>query len=168
MILTCVVGVSQDQQDRDSVDILHVQHSDNLVYSSRSQLSRTDVDREKHSDEILSITEEGRVEQEVKENGERLQLKAYHINKSPAGSLKESHRSLTEQNLQNIAVGHGIAEDSSIYKKKGERDIMHINHGIVEDSSDNKKEGDRETMHINHGNETEKATFAFYSFRQRS
>lgn len=165
--ITCVVGVSPDQRDRDSVDILHVQHSGNLVYSSHSQLSRTDVDREKHSDEILSITEEGIVEQEVKENSERLQPKAYHIDKSPVGPLKESYTSLTGQTPQNIPVGHGIAEDSSVYKEKGERDIMHINHGIAEDSSVNKKKGDRDTMHINHGNETEKATFAFYSFRQR-
>lgn len=165
VIWTCVVGVSPDQHNRDTVDIL--QHSGHLVYSSHSQLSRTDVDREKHSDEILSITEEGIVEQEVKENSERLQPKAYHIDKSPVGPLKESYTSLTGQTPQNIPVGHGIAEDSSVYKEKGERDIMHINHGIAEDSSVNKKKGDRDTVHINHGNETEKATFAFYSFRQR-
>jgi len=136
-MLTCVVGVSPDQCERDSADIL--QHTGILVDSSHSQLSRTDVDREKHSDEILNITEEGRVEQEVKEKGESVLLKAYHIDKSPIGPLKESYDSLTGQDPQNI--GHGIAEDSSVFKKKRERDTIH-------------------------GNETEKAAFAFCSLRQ--
>ena len=136
-------GVSPDEHDRGSVDTL--QHTGNLVYSSHSQLSRTDVDREKHSDEIVSVTEEGRVEQEVKEKGERLQPKAYHIDQRPIDPFEESYMSLTGQNPQNILVGHEIEEDSSVYKKKRERD----------------------TMHISHGNETEKAAFAFYSFRQR-
>ena len=141
-ILTCVIGVSPDQHDRDSVDTL--QQTGNLIYSSHSQLSSTDVDREKH-DEIVSTTEEGRVEQEVMEKGERLQPKAYHIDERPVGPLKGSYMSLTGQSPQNIPVGHGIAENSSVYKKKRERD----------------------TMHISHGNETEKVAFAFYSFRQR-
>ena len=136
-------GVSPDEHDRDSVDTL--QHTGNLVYSSHSQLSRTDVDREKHSDEIVGITEEGRVEQEVKGKGERLQPKAYRIDQRPVDPLEESYMSLTGQNTQNILVGHEIEEDSSVYKKKRERD----------------------TMHISHGNETEKVAFAFYSFRHR-
>ena len=124
-MLTCVVGVSPDHCERDSADILR--RPGNLVNSSHSQLSSTDVDREKHSDEILSITEEGRVEQKVKGKGERVQPKAYHDNKSPAGPLKESYESLTKQNSQK--VGPGIAEDSFVYKKKKERDTLYINHG---------------------------------------
>ena len=90
----------------------------------------------------MSITE-NRVDQEVNEKGDRVQLETYHINKSPEGPLKESYESLTGQNLQQI--GHGITEDSSVYTKKRERDMMHINTG----------------------NEIEKAAFAFYSLMQR-
>jgi len=124
-MLTCVVGVTPDQHERNSCDSL--QRTGNLVNSSHSQLTRTDVhvDREKHSDEILNVTEEGRVEQEVKEKGEKVYPKAYHIDKSPVGPLKESYDSPTEENPQNI--GHGIEDDSSDYKKKRERDAMHGN-----------------------------------------
>ena len=73
----------------------------------------------------------------------RVQPEAYNIKKSPVSPLKESYESLTGQNLQQI--GHGIADDSSVYMKKRERDMMHINTG----------------------NEIEKATFAVYSLRQR-
>ena len=137
-MLTCVVGVSTGQCERDSGEIL--QRTGNLVDRPHSQLARTAVDRKKHSDEILNITEEGRVGQEGKDKDERVQPKAYHIDKSPVGPLKESYDSLTEETPQNI--GHGIAEDSSVNKKKRERDTMH-------------------------GNETEKAAFAFYSLRRR-
>lgn len=141
-MLTCVVGVNPDQCVRDSTDILQQQTGD-LVDSSHSQLSRTEIDREKHSDEILSITEEGRVEQEVKEKSERVQPKAYHIDRSPVGLLKESYESLTGQKLQQI--GHGIAEDISIFNTKKERD----------------------KMCATCGNETEKAAFAFYTCKHR-
>lgn len=75
----------------------------------------------------------------MKEKGESVQPKAYHIDKSPVGPSKESYNSLTGQNPQNI--GRGIAEDSSVFMKKRERDTIHCN-------------------------ETEKTAFAFYSLRQ--
>lgn len=115
----CVVGISPDQHEGDSTYIVQDQ-TGNLVNSSHSQLSRTDIDREKHSDVVLSITKEGRVDQEVKE-------KDCYIYKRPVGPLKESYEPLTGQN--SLQLGHEMVEDSSVYMKKRERDIMHINKG---------------------------------------
>jgi len=122
----CVVGISPDQHERDSTYILQDQ-TGNLVNSSHSQLSRTDIDREKHSDVVLSITKEGRVDQEVKEKDDTVQPKACYIYNRPVGPLKESYESLTGQNL--LQIGHGIVEDSSVYMKKREKEMMHINKG---------------------------------------
>ena len=122
----CVVGISPDQHERDSTYTLQHQ-TGNLVNSSHSQLSRTDIDREKHSDVVLSITKEGRVNHEVKEKDDTVQPKACYIYKRPVGPLKESYEALTGQNL--LQIGHGIVEDSSVYMKKRERDMMHINKG---------------------------------------
>lgn len=115
----CVVGISPDQHEGDSTYIVQDQ-TGNLVNSSHSQLSRTDIDREKHSDVVLSITKEGRVDQEVKE-------KDCYIYKRQVGPLKESYEPLTGQN--SLQLGHEMVEDSSVYMKKRERDIMHINKG---------------------------------------
>lgn len=127
-LLECVLGQNVNQCTKDSPDVIQQQTGNIVLNSSHRQLPRTETDREEHlEDKILIITEEGRVVQEVKQKGERVQHKAYHTDSSPVGLVTESYESSTEQELEQI--GYGTAEDSSIFSGKRERDDMHVTWG---------------------------------------
>ncbi|XP_078347657.1 uncharacterized protein LOC144632797 isoform X2 [Oculina patagonica] len=125
-----VISVWQNinQSTRDSPDDIQQQAGNIVLNSSHRQLRRAEIDREEHSeDKILITAEEGRVVRKRKQKGERVQPKAYHIDRSPVCLVTENYQSVTEPELQQI--GYGTAEDSSVFAGKRERDEMRVTRG---------------------------------------
>ena len=132
-MFACVVGQNSNQYTGDSPDVIQQQTGNVVLDSSHSQLPRTEIDRQKCSNKLLSIPEEGRVGQEVKQKGERVQPKTY---RSPVGVLTESYKSLREEELEQ--TGHGTVEDGFFFTEKRKRDEMLITCGNDSNDTDKK------------------------------
>lgn len=118
----CLIGQNINQYTRDSSDVIQQQTGNIVLDSSHSQFSRADIDRQKDLNKLLSISEEEILEQGGKQRGERVQHEPYHIDGSPVSHVTESYESLAEQEFQQ--KGYRTAEDSLIFTKKRERDVM--------------------------------------------
>lgn len=136
--LTCLIGQNINQYTRDSSDVIQQQTGNVHVVldSSDSQFSRADIERQKDLNKLVSITEEEILEQGGKQRGERVH-EAYHLDRSPVSpAVAESYESLVKQEFQQ--KGYRIAEDSSIFTKKRERNVMCV--GRSSDSNDTWKQ----------------------------